>query len=57
MLHSHDMSYSHDGTSGQQQITCFEGRDDNDAFVVEGNRVGARVGPSKPRLALGGAHS
>ena len=26
-LHSHGMNYIHDGTSGQQQVTCFAGRD------------------------------
>ena len=35
VLHSHGMNYEHDGTSGQQQITCFGGRDGNDAFRIE----------------------
>lgn len=35
-LHSHAINYQHPGTSGQQQVTCFGGRDDNDDWVIVG---------------------
>jgi hypothetical protein len=35
-LHSHALSYGHAGGSGQQQVTCFEGADDNDLWRVKG---------------------
>jgi hypothetical protein len=33
-LHSHGLGYTHAGSSGQQQITGFAGRDENDLFEV-----------------------
>ncbi len=35
-LHSHLLNYRHTGTSGQQQVTAFEGADDNDLWRVKG---------------------
>lgn len=35
-LHSHALNYGHSGTSGQQQVTCFEGADDNDLWRIKG---------------------
>lgn len=35
-LHSHFFNYGHAGSSRQQQITCFTGRDDNDDWIVKG---------------------
>lgn len=35
-LHSHPLVYGHPGTSGQQQVTCFAGSDDNDLWLVNG---------------------
>lgn len=35
-LHSHALAYTHDGTSGQQQVTAFDGSDDNDLWRLEG---------------------
>lgn len=35
-LHSHPFRYGHPGTSGQQQVTCFAGTDDNDLWRVKG---------------------
>lgn len=35
-LHSHPHSYGHPGSSGQQQVTCFAGTDDNDLWAVKG---------------------
>lgn len=37
MLHSHPLNYSHSGTSGQQQVTGFTGRDANDFWIVKGD--------------------
>ena len=37
-LHSHAYNYRHRGTSGQQQVTCYELRDDNDSVAREGAR-------------------
>ncbi len=34
-LHSHNRSYHHGGSSGQQQVTCFAGADENDLFRVK----------------------
>jgi hypothetical protein len=34
-LHSHPFPYSHPGSSGQQQVTCFAGNDDNDLWRVK----------------------
>jgi len=34
-LHSHDLNYFHSGTSGQQQVTCYGGGDDNDYWFIE----------------------
>jgi len=34
LLHSHDLSYRHPHTSGQQQVTGFEGMDDNDLWRI-----------------------
>lgn len=34
-LHSHNLSYSHPGTSGQQQITCYAGADSNDYWIIK----------------------
>jgi hypothetical protein len=35
-LHSHPYNYGHPGTSGQQQVTAFEGADDNDFWIIKG---------------------
>jgi hypothetical protein len=35
-LHSHSIQYSHPGSSGQQQVTCFAGADDNDLWWIKG---------------------
>jgi hypothetical protein len=35
-LHSHPLNYSHPNSSKQQQITCFEGLDDNDWWRIKG---------------------
>lgn len=35
-LHSHEQTYGHPGTSGQQQVTAFEYADDNDLWVIKG---------------------
>jgi dolichyl-phosphate-mannose--protein O-mannosyl transferase len=35
-LHSHAFNYGHPGSSGQQQVTAFEGADDNDWWRVKG---------------------
>ncbi len=35
-LHSHALNYGHAGGSGQQQVTCFDGSDDNDLWRVKG---------------------
>ena len=35
-LHSHALNYGHPHTSGQQQVTAFEGADDNDLWRVNG---------------------
>jgi C1A family cysteine protease len=35
-LHSHAINYSHPGSSGQQQVTCFEGADANDYWLFKG---------------------
>lgn len=35
-LHSHDLVYGHPEGSGQQQVTAFEGADDNDLWRVKG---------------------
>lgn len=49
-LHSHALSYGHVGGSGQQQVTCFEGADDNDLWrirpahgVADASRAGQTV--------------
>jgi len=34
-LHSHALNYGHAGSSGQQQVTCFEGADDNDLWRIK----------------------
>lgn len=34
-LHSHSAVYRHDGTSGQQQVTCYDGADPNDYWLVK----------------------
>lgn len=34
-LHSHAIHYSHNGSSGQQQVTAFGGSDDNDYWVIK----------------------
>lgn len=34
-LHSHPINYNHPGTSGQQQVTAYQGADDNDLWVLE----------------------
>jgi hypothetical protein len=36
-LHSHALNYGHPGTSGQQQVTAFEGADDNDLWRAKGS--------------------
>ena len=35
-LHSHPSVYGHPGSSGQQQVTCFAGADDNDLWRIKG---------------------
>lgn len=35
-LHSHLLNYGHPNSSGQQQVTCFGGADDNDWWVIKG---------------------
>ncbi|WP_121609810.1 MIR domain-containing protein [Mesobacillus foraminis] len=35
-LHSHALYYGHSRSSGQQQVTCFRGADDNDLWKVKG---------------------
>ncbi|WP_456785912.1 MIR domain-containing protein [Cellulomonas sp. P5_C5] len=35
-LHSHDLPYTHPGTDGLQQVTCFGGSDDNDRWLLVG---------------------
>lgn len=35
-LHSHPFNYGHPGSSGQQQVTCFAGADDNDLWRIKG---------------------
>ncbi|WP_315096139.1 MIR domain-containing protein [uncultured Cellulomonas sp.] len=35
-LHSHDRPYTHRGTDGHQQVTCFGGSDDNDRWLLVG---------------------
>lgn len=35
-LHSHKLNYVHQGTSGQQQVTVFDGADNNDLWIVKG---------------------
>ena len=35
-LHSHPFNYGHNGSSRQQQVTCFHGRDDNDDWIIKG---------------------
>lgn len=34
-LHSHNINYTHPGTSGQQQVTCYQNLDANDFWVVK----------------------
>ena len=46
-LHSHGLAYTHPGTSGQQQVTAFDGSDDNDLWRLaapHGNAVGVGDG-------------
>ena len=45
-LHSHGLTYTHAGTSGQQQVTGFGGRDENDLFEV-------RAGHGQPACTFG----
>ncbi|NMO17876.1 hypothetical protein HPC49_23415 [Pyxidicoccus fallax] len=35
-LHSHPFNYGHAGTSGQQQVTAYEGFDENDWWYIQG---------------------
>lgn len=35
-LHSHAFNYGHTGSSRQQQVTCFDGNDDNDLWRIKG---------------------
>ncbi|MBI5296600.1 MAG: hypothetical protein HY869_14070 [Chloroflexi bacterium] len=35
-LHSHNIDYSHEGSSKQQQVTGFGGMDENDYWIVKG---------------------
>lgn len=39
-LHSHDLPYTHHGTDGLQQVTCFEGSDENDRWLLVGTAAG-----------------
>jgi hypothetical protein len=34
-LHSHAINYGHPSSSGQQQVTAFEGADDNDYWMIK----------------------
>jgi len=48
-LHSHAINYGHPGSSGQQQVTSFVGRDDNDFGLlteVRSRRVMTRFNPT-----------
>jgi dolichyl-phosphate-mannose--protein O-mannosyl transferase len=44
VLHSHKLNYRHNGGSGQQQVTCYHGRDSNDFFKIVGIQ-GYETGP------------
>ena len=35
-LHSHARRYQHSGSSGQQQVTAYDGKDSNDFWLVKG---------------------
>lgn len=35
-LHSHPFNYGHAGSSGQQQVTCFQDADSNDLWLLKG---------------------
>jgi hypothetical protein len=39
-LHSHALPYTHPGTDGLQQVTCFGGSDDNDRWQLVGATAG-----------------
>ncbi|WP_028049648.1 hypothetical protein [Cellulomonas sp. URHD0024] len=39
-LHSHALPYTHPGTDGLQQVTCFDGSDDNDRWSLVGPSAG-----------------
>jgi predicted acylesterase/phospholipase RssA len=46
-LHSHQVNYTHPGTSGQQQVTCYAGLDANNEWLVKpahGQPAGSRAG-------------
>jgi hypothetical protein len=47
-LHSHPFPYTHPGTTGQQQVTCFAGSDSNDMWRVK-DRNGL---PEESRLGM-----
>jgi dolichyl-phosphate-mannose--protein O-mannosyl transferase len=44
VLHSHRLNYNHDGTSGQQQVSAYHGRNDEDWFRIVGQN-GNEQGP------------
>ena len=46
-LHSHDLPYTHPGSDGLQQVTCFGGSDDNDRWLL----VGTAGTPARHRPA------
>ena len=39
-LHSHALPYTHPGSDGLQQVTCFGGSDDNDRWLLVGEPAG-----------------
>ena len=42
-LHSHALPYTHPGSDGLQQVTCFGGSDDNDRWRIVGETHGVPV--------------
>eukprot|EP01106_Pelomyxa_sp_JSP_P002898 TRINITY_DN1436_c0_g1_i3.p1 TRINITY_DN1436_c0_g1~~TRINITY_DN1436_c0_g1_i3.p1 ORF type:complete len:365 (-),score=109.47 TRINITY_DN1436_c0_g1_i3:109-1203(-) len=50
-LHSHAINYNHARTSGQQQVTGFASKDDNDWWIVKGPHEGPPVPLGAPVAA------
>lgn len=48
-LHSHGLAYTHPGSSGQQQVTAFDGSDDNDLWRL--------AAPHGNAVAVGDGHA